>query len=122
MATERPGTSYLHMNALATPAICSRSGPEISSSTGDPPHAPAPEIGIARTEAERMRFIATLLVTAGMKGLPDRRKQLQHLAISNRARKYSNATRHRQTRGEYTRYFCGLRHPTKALAASRRWG
>src|SRR5579872_2253963 len=89
MATERPGTSNLRMNAVATAAISSRSGAETSSSAGDLPHPDTPENGTASTEAERIRFIATLLVTSGMKRLP---KQTQVDATSGDIESRGNIT------------------------------
>src|SRR5580704_15308031 len=101
------------MKALATPAICSRSGAVTSSLRVDPPHAPAPEIGMARTDAERMRFIATLLVTAGMKRFPHSHGRCnipRHQIVRG---EYSNVTRHRQRPGNIGR------RPAKVVAASR---
>src|SRR5580693_6324502 len=67
MATERPGTSNLRMNAVATAAICSRSDGETSSAGKARASATEPQNGMARVEADRMRCMANLLVTGGMK-------------------------------------------------------
>jgi hypothetical protein len=67
IATERPGTSNLRINAVATAAICSCSDGEISSAGKARASAPEPQNGMARVEADRMRCMASLLVMGGMK-------------------------------------------------------
>src|SRR4029077_15776375 len=90
MVSERPGTSNLRMNAVATAAICSRSDTEISSAGKARASPPEPQNGMARVEADRMRCMANLLVIGGMKisgeylvrlSISQHRKQRRNIAM-----------------------------------------